>query len=268
LTLGHDEVAKNNEGYQQLLINGVRWLTGVPLIHASSPKPVSSRKLNNPKIIKLDAFTHLQNPEAVMFRMVRNTNPDLYAVTCDAKGHVGLTLSGKPGNGTVTVSATTKAGFTTSKDLQISIVNDGEGNIASYLGNTVTVSSSENKSPLFAATNLIDMDTATRWSSAPADTASVVIDLQKNYQLSKVVLRWEASFAKNYVLQTSETGDNWKTVTDVNDGDGATDVLTFAPETARFVKVLATERAPGKWGYSLYEIEVYEVDKREVSGTQ
>src|SRR5690606_9236563 len=44
LTLGHDEVAKSNPGYQTLLKYGIQWLSGMPLIHGKDPKVVSTRQ--------------------------------------------------------------------------------------------------------------------------------------------------------------------------------------------------------------------------------
>ena len=46
LTLGHDEKAKANPGFQVLLRNGVKWLTGLPLITGAQPKVFSTRKLS------------------------------------------------------------------------------------------------------------------------------------------------------------------------------------------------------------------------------
>jgi hypothetical protein len=41
-------------------------------------------------------------------------------------------------------------------------------------------------------------------------------------------------------------------------GDVATDSIEISPARVRFVKIVGTQRADRKWGYSLYEVKVFE----------
>jgi type 1 glutamine amidotransferase len=257
LTLGHDEEAKNNPGYQQLLCNGVRWLTGAPLIEAENPRPISNRALLYKSFLKLNVFMEGNTERSIAFQ-VQNDSNHLYRITTQVDGNLDVRLTGKVGDATTTVHAKNSKGLSASKDLHIRIVNDGEGNIASYLGNSVIVSSKENESSLFDAGNIIDGDMTTRWSSAPADSMVAVLDLTKLYTVGKVALNWEAAFASDYKLLISTTGAEWQQVKVVTDSDGGEDILLFTPREARFIKIIGTERASGKWGYSLYEVEVFQ----------
>lgn len=256
LTLGHDAHAKDNQGYQKLLVNGIRWLLGIPLIKAINPKPISNRRSSYADIAQVRSFTN-GGSEGLAFEIKNGTSPDLFTVTADSGQRINISLTGKTGNGTAMISVKNKAG-TSAEVLHIHVVEDGQGNIASYLGNTVSVSSSENQSTMFDAGNLVDGDSTTRWSSASGESAWVTIDLLKTYSIDRVALYWEASYAAAYQVQTSQSGEQWQTVADVKQGDGKLDELAFSPVQARYIKILAGKRAPGKWGYSLYEVEVYD----------
>jgi type 1 glutamine amidotransferase len=257
LTLGHDEVAKSTPGYQQLLVNGVRWLTGIPLIQAVSPKPFSNRKLTYENFILLRAATNSNDVDPASFSIKENADPQLYNVTATRNGSLQLKLSGKTGKGKFSIEAKSTKGFSSTKKFDIHVMKDGSGNIASYFGNTAVSSSNENQSGIFDPENLIDGDSSTRWSSAPTDTAWIVIDLQKSYNVARITLEWEASFARRYSVLGSENGLNWKPIFETSDSDGQTDELRFNPTSTRFIKILATERANKKWGYSLYEVRVF-----------
>lgn len=254
LTLGHDEAAKSSPGYQQLLINGIRWLTGMPLIQGKNPRVFSNRQLTYTRFISLNEST---DPDrSWTLDVAKNPDSGLGTVKATSGGAFDLTLTGKPGNGKFSVQARNSKGYISTKEFDIRVVTDGVGNIAPYFGNTATSSSSENES-MFHANNLIDGDSTTRWSSAATDTAWVVIDLQKKYPISRIVLDWEASFARRYAILGSDDGTQWKQIHDVPQSDGGVDEIRFNPVQYRYIKILGTERANKKWGYSLYEVRVF-----------
>lgn len=257
LTLGHDEAAKNNPGYQSLLRTGVQWLTGVPLIVGDPPRAVSTRNRSFENFMQLSAASE-GSKTSVNLQVTHHSNPGLFTVETSADGKVNLRLSGKSGEGKFTVQAKQANGFASTKTYDVRVVEDGAGNIASYHGNTATCSSNENQSPMFNAVNVIDDDTTTRWSSAPAESAWVAIDLQKSYNVKKIVLHWEASFAVGYYIEGSQDGKTWHTLAVATNGDGDTDTFDSINRQARYIRINAKQRAPGKWGYSLYEVKVYQ----------
>ncbi|UJF31791.1 galactose-binding domain-containing protein [Paenibacillus hexagrammi] len=121
------------------------------------------------------------------------------------------------------------------------------------LGKAVTVSSSESAS--YSGNNAVDGNTETRWSSAFADPQYMIVDLGANRSISSVVLRWEAAYAKQFQIQTSNDNVNWTTVYSNYSGTGGTNTITFSAN-ARYVKMYAFQRATA-YGYSLYEFEIY-----------
>jgi type 1 glutamine amidotransferase len=253
-TLGHSEKTKQNDGYQQLLKNGVRWLMGYPLIESVRQRPLSTRSKIYSPFLQMPGITYASDKPSLKYAAEGN---DQITLNCNQAGNIDVELSGKTGTSTVSISATNEVGLTTQKEVEITVIEDGEANIASYYGNKATASSTENQNSLFDVAHAIDGDLTTRWSSDFVDPSWIQIDLQKIYTAGRIVLHWETSFASNYTVQISETGTSWKTVADVNGGDGKTDEITFAQESARFIKVTGTKRALKNYGHSLYEVEVY-----------
>ncbi len=256
LTLGHDRDAKNNRGYQELLRHGVQWLIGAPIIAGSQPRVVSNRDNIYKDFVVLSDIAGHQHTKPVRFNVVTNTRPDLFSVTSSNNGRIQLKLTGKTGQGDFTVQAQGNPRSAT-KLFNVSVVEDGTGNIAAYHGNTASGSTNEN-SYLFDAGNVLDDDLSTRWSSMATDSAWVAIDLQKTYTIRKVILEWEASFAISYNIQGSKDGRTWHNVISVTNGDGNTDTLDFPPTAMRYIRINGTKRASDKWGYSLYEVRAYQ----------
>ncbi|WP_428957092.1 discoidin domain-containing protein [Streptomyces sp. cg35] len=120
-------------------------------------------------------------------------------------------------------------------------------------GKTATSSSTENGgTPASAA---VDGDNGTRWSSAASDNQWLQVDLGQSATLTKVVLNWEAAYAKSYKIQTSTDGSTWTDVKSVTDGDGGTDTLDVSGQ-GRYVRMSGVTRAT-QYGYSLWEFQVF-----------
>lgn len=126
------------------------------------------------------------------------------------------------------------------------------GNVA--LGKKAYASSQEGDN--VSASNAVDGDASTRWSSLFTDDQWIYVDLEKSYSINKVVLNWETAYGKKYNVQVSEDAKNWSTVKEVKDSDGGEDIIKFDPVTARYVRIQGVNRATG-YGYSLWEMEVY-----------
>jgi hypothetical protein len=121
-------------------------------------------------------------------------------------------------------------------------------------GRPVTVSSTESSS--YPGSNAVDANGNTRWSSAFSDQQHIIVDLGSSQQISSVVLKWEASYAKGYQIQVSNDNSKWLTVHSNYNGTGGVSTIDFTPVKARYVKMYAFSRATA-YGYSLYEFEVY-----------
>lgn len=123
------------------------------------------------------------------------------------------------------------------------------------LGKTVIVSSTETEFGNIAS-NAVDGDNATRWSSTYADPQWITVDLDEVKTISGVKILWESAYAKAYKVQTSLDNTTWRDVFTTTTGDGGTDMLENLAESARYVRIYCDLRAT-KWGNSIFEISIY-----------
>jgi len=180
-------------------------------------------------------------------------NQSWFSVTpTSGSSNATLTVTAQANTGTTartgTITITGNEGSTTTLT-----VNQGvnDGNIST--GKAVTASSLE--SAAYPAANVTDGNATTRWASAFADPQWITVDLGASYTLTKVVLSWEAAFAKSYQIQVSSDNTTFTTVYTTTSGAGGTESLNVAG-TGRYVRMYGTARAT-VYGYSLYEFQIY-----------
>ena len=89
-----------------------------------------------------------------------------------------------------------------------------------------------------------------------ADNQWIMVDLGSVQKVGKVVLTWEAAFAKEYKVQISGDGTNFTTVAEKKDGKGKTETISFPAKDAKFVRIQCDKRGT-QFGNSLWELEVY-----------
>ena len=102
-----------------------------------------------------------------------------------------------------------------------------------------------------------DGKTSTRWSSEFGDPQWLEVDLGAEHTISRVELLWEAAFGRSYQIQVSDDGQTWRDVYKTENGAGGTEECKFPPTQGRYVRMYGTKRN-GAWGYSLWEIRVFE----------
>ncbi|WP_133411788.1 discoidin domain-containing protein [Agromyces badenianii] len=117
-----------------------------------------------------------------------------------------------------------------------------------------SASASSQETAAFPASNAVDGNATTRWSSLRSDPQWIAVDLGVPRQLSSVRLEWEGAYARDYQVQVSDDGTTWSTAASVIGGDGGVDVVAVNA-TGRHVRVLGTARGTS-YGYSLWEISV------------
>jgi hypothetical protein len=119
------------------------------------------------------------------------------------------------------------------------------------LNKPIVASSTEYGTP--SAAN--DGNATTRWASLFTDAQWIYVDLQARYNLTGVVLSWEAAYGRSYDIQVSDNLTTWTNLFSTTTGDGGLDNLTISG-TGRYVRMNGRIRGTG-WGYSLWEFEVY-----------
>ncbi|WP_329102112.1 penicillin acylase family protein [Micromonospora sp. NBC_01699] len=131
----------------------------------------------------------------------------------------------------------------------------GRGDDVSNLaaGRTATASSSQLGN---GAARAVDGDPGTRWASSWSDNQSITVDLGSVRPVGRVVLAWEAAYARSYRIEVSTDGTTWQPVWSTTTGDGGTDNITFTPTEARYIRTHGLTRAT-TFGFSLWEFETY-----------
>ena len=127
----------------------------------------------------------------------------------------------------------------------------GTTNIA--LNRPATASSLENSG--FPASNAVDGNTGTRWSSAFSDPQWLEVDLGSTQSICQVTLNWEAAYATAFQIQTSNDNSTWTTIYSTTTGTGGTQTLSVTG-SGRYIRMYGTARAT-PYGYSLWEFQVF-----------
>jgi hypothetical protein len=124
------------------------------------------------------------------------------------------------------------------------------------LNKTVTVSSIESGS--YIGPYAVDGDAGTRWCSDGINyPAWIYVDLGDTYNITGVVLRWEACASGTYYIDSSPDAVTWTNiVTATGLGNFTVDIFSGLLATGRYVRVSANA-SQGTSGISLYEFEVH-----------
>lgn len=149
----------------------------------------------------------------------------------------------------------------TGSDVDRSIFEATE-NIAK--GCSVVASSEKNDK----AANVTDGKLGTRWESEwNVDPQWLYVDLGSVKNINKVGFSWEGAYAKRYYVQISNNATDWKTVAAVKATSAKTVQITLDKTySARYVRMYGTRRGLDAYGYSMYEMGVWEA--KEVSTTE
>ena len=131
-------------------------------------------------------------------------------------------------------------------------VNAGCSDSNAALHRPATASSTENGA--WPASAAVDGDGRTRWSSAFSDPQWLQVDLGSPQLICRVILQWEAAYARAFQIQVSNDASTWTTVFESTTGPGGTQALPVSG-AGRYVRVYGTARGT-QYGYSLWEFAV------------
>jgi hypothetical protein len=107
----------------------------------------------------------------------------------------------------------------------------------------------------YPASNAVDGDRGTRWSSEWSDPQWITVDLGSVAEITRVRLSWEAARARAYRIEASSDGATFTPIKEVINAEGDIDDLPVRA-SGRYVRIFGTERTT-KYGYSLWELEIY-----------
>ncbi len=95
-----------------------------------------------------------------------------------------------------------------------------------------------------------------KWVSGSGDAQWISIDLGKEMEINRVILKWDSSYAESFSIQVSTDNSSWDDVftTDKGRPRSITDE-TFEKTTARYVRMNGTKKG-GSNGYTLFDFMV------------
>jgi PKD repeat protein len=121
-------------------------------------------------------------------------------------------------------------------------------------GHATSASSSETAS--LGPEKAVDGDSTTRWSSAFSDGQWWQVDLGSAQTVDSVELNWEVAYASQYRVATSTDGTNFTTAADETITQAGLHTTSFAPRSARYVRVTGVARAT-PFGISFWDAKVF-----------
>ncbi|GAA6396522.1 discoidin domain-containing protein [Solibaculum mannosilyticum] len=105
---------------------------------------------------------------------------------------------------------------------------------------------------------VVDGDMSTRWATVQdKDDQWMLIDLKEVKSFSSMDISWEAAYGSQYRIEVSQDGETYTPLAEMTDGKGGLNRFNFDTVEARYVKVIMEKRGTG-WGYSIYEVALYE----------
>lgn len=115
------------------------------------------------------------------------------------------------------------------------------------------------------ATFANDGTTDTRWESEWEDNQWISIDLDGRYEIDRMVIVWEGAYARDYRVEVSLDGLEWREIYVRRNGNGGTETLSLSPVEASYVRILCDVRGLQAYGFSIRELEIYGL--RRLSGS-
>lgn len=202
-----------------------------------------------------DLSTIFTDPEGkiLTYDIYDITNLDFTEIEFDGSMMSVYPYDNVKGTETVVVKGTDPKGASEWVTFNISLGED-TGNLAKFKNIMASSSESgnEDRSPELAN----DGDLTTRWSSVYEDQHWIEVDLGTSMDFNEIKMLWEDAYAKSYQIEVSEDQNSWTEIYAESNGDGNWDDIQIERATGRYLRLNFDERAT-EWGFSLWELEVY-----------
>ncbi len=120
----------------------------------------------------------------------------------------------------------------------------------------ISFSASSVHSGPYAAQNAFDGNPQTRWASQPnRNNEFLQIDFSETLPIGALLIRWENAYAKEYDIQVSDNGKDWKVIAAVTDGKGGKIEHKGLQENGRFLRINCKKYGPHPL-YSIWEVRI------------
>ena len=106
----------------------------------------------------------------------------------------------------------------------------------------------------YQAFKVFDGNPKTRWASASRETTEFLqVDFGEIMPFNEIRIGWEAAFAREYDIQVSDNGTDWKVIVAVTDGKGGKVKHKDLNSRGRFVRINCTKKGLHSL-YSIWEV--------------
>jgi hypothetical protein len=107
--------------------------------------------------------------------------------------------------------------------------------------------------------NAVDASTSTRWSTGKAQskgTQSFTVDMQTAQTFNQITMDSHGDYARSYQLFVSSDGVGWGNPVATGSATASPVIVTFAQQTARFIRIVQLpSQGTGSW-WSIYDFNV------------
>ncbi|MNB89911.1 Mannan endo-1,4-beta-mannosidase [compost metagenome] len=103
---------------------------------------------------------------------------------------------------------------------------------------------------------LVDGNKNTRWQSDYTDNEWVMIDLGKDYTVTKINLHYLYHRPKSYSIQISNDKEKWITIKDIESSNTFLDSFDFEGISCKYIKFNFTKRTSTTYVFNIQEIEI------------
>lgn len=126
-------------------------------------------------------------------------------------------------------------------------------------------STSSTLNPSMTPAMAIDNDPASKWGGPFSPGHWWQLDLGRTATINGALIQWDSGYAKHYLIQYSNDGQQWQTALRVRDGSGGTEYVLFPAVQARYLRLAAPERS-ADWGVSVFEFEPLQQAAPRITG--
>ncbi|MFP4016166.1 MAG: glycosyl hydrolase [Halanaerobiales bacterium] len=182
-----------------------------------------------------------------------SSNSELVTVDIDENNKFIISYNaGTTGESVLELIAANENGRENRQEILVHVL-DTSKDLAKY--RPVEVSSAKNTSA-FSPENINDGKNNTRWVSENGDEQWVIIDLEKERMVERVMLSWGEIYAETFAIEVSTDKRQWREVYKEDNGDGGISIIRFDPAEAQYIKLKLIESAENN-GFSINQMTVF-----------
>lgn len=120
----------------------------------------------------------------------------------------------------------------------------------------VSATASSSEAGHLDASQAIDGNQGSRWSSQFSDPQWLLLDLGGIRYVSSLRIDWESAASSNYSIEVSVDGVAFTEIYNAPDADGGSDTISELDSQTRYLRILSHSRST-QWGNSIYEVTLF-----------